>query len=106
MTVERAAEVIRATIADDNDYGEQCGNPTCSVCVPRAQALAQALVDAGWHDGPKLSDVDRAVLDAARYLVVCAGGGINDPTVHAALADLCAAVETPDEYAARWETQP
>lgn len=27
--------------------------------------VAQALVERGWHDGPKLTDAERAVLDAA-----------------------------------------
>lgn len=50
--VERAAEVIRDRLDD--------------VHPVIIHAAAQALVAAGWHDGPKLTDADRAVLDAAK----------------------------------------
>ena len=49
--LERLAHLIAVTHGCDD------------ICTP-ARIEAQALVDAGWHDGPKVTDADRAVLDA------------------------------------------
>lgn len=56
--VERAAEVIRLAQLLASLWPEWY-----------EPDIAQALIDAGWHDGPKLTDADRAVLDAVPRLV-------------------------------------
>lgn len=54
-TVERAAEVMNGRLSSHPGYW--------SIPQYGLRHLAQALVDAGWHDGPPLTDADRAVLD-------------------------------------------
>lgn len=75
--VERLAHLIAVTHGCDD------------ICTP-ARIEAQALVDAGWHDGPKVTDSDQAVLDAAEV------------ETDAEDAFMVAADGPPEDEAARW----